>query len=209
MDERDEEGQAERPRPRIVDKRRTRTAAAGEPSGSDAAGAGGPTTEAEPPPTPQQASPAGAGEAPAGPSTAQPGAASAAAGPPPGATQVPPSAAGDAPPPPGAAQGPEPAGGPEERVWTPEEEAAAQQMARDLAERPSADWVLNIAVTLANVAGAKIQLGVVEDARLAIDTLEAIVNSVASQLEGAEAPLRQTLAQLQMAYAQAIKPPSP
>ena len=82
-------------------------------------------------------------------------------------------------------------------------------MARDLAERPSADWVLNIAVTLANVAGAKIQLGVVEDARLAIDTLEAIVNSVASQLEGAEAPLRQTLAQLQMAYAQAIKPPSP
>ena len=93
-------------------------------------------------------------------------------------------------------------------MWTPEEEAAAQQMARDLAERPSADWVLNIAVTLANVAGAKIQLGVADAARLAIDTLEAIVNSVASQLEGAEAPLRQTLAQLQMAYAQAVEPPT-
>ncbi|MDQ4144084.1 MAG: hypothetical protein M3198_10140 [Actinomycetota bacterium] len=80
-------------------------------------------------------------------------------------------------------------------------------MARELAERPSSDWVLNIAVTLANVAGAKIEVGVPEDARLAIDTLEAIVNSVATQLGGAEAPLRQTLAQLQIAYAQSVQPP--
>ena len=94
-------------------------------------------------------------------------------------------------------------------MWTPEEEAQAQQMARELAERPSSDWVLNIAVTLANVAGAKIEMGVPEDARLAIDTLEAVVNGVASKLEGAEAPLRQTLAQLQLAYAQTVQPPSP
>ena len=82
-------------------------------------------------------------------------------------------------------------------------------MARELAERPSSDWVLNIAVTLANVAGAKIELGVPEDARLAIDALEAIVEGVGSRIEGAEAPLRQTLAQLQLAYAQTVQPPSP
>ena len=96
-----------------------------------------------------------------------------------------------------------------ERVWTPEEEAQAQQMAREIAERPSSDWVLNIAVTLANVAGAKIQLGQPEDARLAIDALEALVDGVAARIEGAEAPLRQTLAQLQLAFAQHTQPPQP
>lgn len=172
MDERDEE-QAERSRPRIVDKRRTSRSTPSAPAGDDQ---GVSTGSAEPATSGPVAEPAGAAdETPLGPGADAPTA-----------------------PPPGG----------EERVWTPEEEAAAQQMARDLAERPSADWVLNIAVTLANVAGAKIQLGVADDARLAIDALEAIVNSVASQLEGAEAPLRQTLAQLQMAYAQAVKPPS-
>lgn len=97
--------------------------------------------------------------------------------------------------------------GPGERVWTPEEEAQAQQMAREIAERPSSDWVLNIAVTLANVAGAKIQLGQADDARLAIDALEALVDGVGARIEGAEAPLRQTLAQLQLAFAQSAQPP--
>lgn len=97
----------------------------------------------------------------------------------------------------------------DEQVWTPEQEAQAQQIAKEIAERPSQDWVLNVAVTLANVAGAKLDMGLVEDARLAIDAFEALVNGVASKLEGAEAPLRQTLAQLQMAYAQSITTPSP
>ena len=97
-----------------------------------------------------------------------------------------------------------------DQVWTPEQEAAAQQMARELAERPSSDWVLNIAVTLANVAGAKMEMGVPEDARLAIDTLESIVTGVGAQLGGAEAPLKQTLAQLQIAYSQSVQsPPAP
>lgn len=164
----DEEEQEERPRPRIVDKRRT--------------GRSSPPPPQDPPPPPSE-TPAPEEvrvDAPGpGPAAAEPGSY-------------------------GEEAAAEPGG---ERAWTPEEEAAAQQMARDLAERPSMDWVLNVAVTLANVAGAKIQLGAADDARLAIDTLDAIVDRVAAQLEGAEAPLRQTLAQLQMAYAQAVKPP--
>lgn len=126
--------------------------------------------------------------------------------PPPDTTPAPPVSprpAGDAPTSPAS----ETAG---DQVWTPEQEAAAQQMARELAERPSSDWVLNIAVTLANVAGAKMEMGVPEDARLAIDTLESIVTGVGAQLGGAEAPLKQTLAQLQIAYSQSVQsPPAP
>ena len=181
-DEREQEEQSERPRPRIVDKRVSARSSSSTPPAESA-----PTSE---PPTasPAPDSPADVGAAPAGRDAAPD------AGVP---TE-------EAP----AAGGPTEAGA-GERVWTPEEEAQAQQMARELAERPSSDWVLNIAVTLANVAGAKIELGVPEDARLAIDTLEAIVNGVAPRLEGAEAPLRQTLAQLQLAYAQTVQPPAP
>ena len=96
-----------------------------------------------------------------------------------------------------------------EQVWTPEQEAEAQAIAKEIAERPSEDWVLNVAVTLANVAGAKLDMGLAEDAQLAIDAFEALVNGIADRLEGAEAPLRQTLAQLQMAYAQAVASPPP
>lgn len=80
-------------------------------------------------------------------------------------------------------------------------------MAKEIAERPSEDWVLNVAVTLANVAGAKLDMGLAEDARLAIDAFEALVNSIGPRLEGAEQPLKQTLAQLQMAYAQTVAAP--
>jgi outer membrane biosynthesis protein TonB len=110
-------------------------------------------------------------------------------------------------PPPVASPGDAPE--PEEQVWTPEQEAQAQQIAKEIAERPSEDWVLNVAVTLANVAGAKLDMGLADDARLAIDAFEALVNGIGGQLEGAEAPLRQTLAQLQMAYAQSMSPPPP
>lgn len=94
-------------------------------------------------------------------------------------------------------------------IWTPEEEAAARQMAQEIAERPGIDWVVNTAVTLANVAATKLQVGDPADAQLCIDSLAGIMNSVGSQLQEAEAPLRQTLAQLQMAYAQRIAPPAP
>lgn len=92
--------------------------------------------------------------------------------------------------------------GPEGEVWTPEQEAEARKIAEEIASRPSLDWVLNTAVTLANVAGTKLELGAADDARLAIDALAALVNGLGTELQGAEAPLRQTLAQLQMAYAE-------
>lgn len=92
-------------------------------------------------------------------------------------------------------------------VWTPQQEEEMRRVAQQIAETPSLEWVVNTAVTLANVAGTKLDLGAVADARLAVDALAALVNGLGTQLGQAEAPLRQTLAQLQMAYAEQIAPP--
>jgi len=100
---------------------------------------------------------------------------------------------------PGAPPGNEPQG---QSVWTPEQEEEARRMADEMARIPSTEWVINVAVTLANAAGTKLNEGLREDAGLAIDALSAIVEKVGSRLGEAEAPLRQTLAQLQMAFAQ-------
>lgn len=106
---------------------------------------------------------------------------------------------------------PEPEGEPEgENIWTPEQEAEARAFVEEIAQRPSLEWVVNTAVTLANVAGTKLDLGRTADAQLAIDALAALVERLGSRLDQAEAPLRQTLAQLQLAYAQrATQPPAP
>jgi hypothetical protein len=102
-----------------------------------------------------------------------------------------------------AASRPAPAGEP---LWTPEQEAEAQRLAQQVVETPSRDWVVNTAVTLANVAAAKLEAGLAADAQLAIDSLAAILGSVGSQLGDADGPLRRTLAELQMAYAQSAGP---
>lgn len=108
-------------------------------------------------------------------------------------------------PPPGEPGAEAPPGG---RVWTPEEEAEARRVAEEIARTPSIDWVINTAATLGNVAGTKLDLGAVADAQLAIDALAGIVSSVGSRLQGAERPIRQLLAELQLAYAQrAAGPP--
>lgn len=82
-------------------------------------------------------------------------------------------------------------------------------MAEEITRTPSLDWVVNSAVTLANVAGAKLQLGAVADAQLAIDAFAALIDAAGARLQDAEAPLRQTLAQLQMMYAERAVPPPP
>lgn len=82
-------------------------------------------------------------------------------------------------------------------------------MAQQIAETPSLEWVVNTAVTLANVAGTKLDLGATADAQLAIDALAALVNGLGPRLQQVETPLRQTLAQLQMAYAERAVPPPP
>ena len=101
-----------------------------------------------------------------------------------------------------SAPGPANATGGEEPIWTPEQEAEAQRFIQEIGQRPSLDWVLNSAVTLANVAGTKLDLGQTADAQLAIDALAALVEKLGSRFGQAEAPLRQTLAQLQLAYAE-------
>lgn len=94
-------------------------------------------------------------------------------------------------------------------VWTPEREAEALRIAQQVAETPSIEWVVNAAATLANVAQTKIELGAGRDAQLAIDALKAIVDGLGTRLQQAESPLRQTLAQLQLAYANAVTDPRP
>jgi hypothetical protein len=93
-------------------------------------------------------------------------------------------------------------------AWTPEQEAQARQIAQEIAETPSYEWVVNTAVTLANVAGTKLDLGAVADAQLAIDALGGLLEAVGAHLQQAEAPLRQTLAQLRLAYAERVAPPT-
>ncbi len=157
MSDDQEEQQAERPRPKVVDKRISARAAEPAPSGA-----------------PDATADVTVGTVPS-----------------------------DEP-----AAGPEPPR-PDERVWTPEEEAEARRMAEEIARTPSIEWVINTAATLANVAGTKLDLGAAADAQLAIDALAGLVNAVGPRLQGAEQILRQTLAQLQLAYAQRATPTPP
>ena len=124
----------------------------------------------------------------------------------------PPAPESPAPPSPPAPQAAAPPTAAEEQVWTPEQEEQARQMVEEIVRVPSLDWVLNAAVNLANVAGTKIEMGAAADAQIAIDAFAALVNGLAGRLQDAEAPLKQTLAQLQLAYAQragAAAPPAP
>jgi len=98
-------------------------------------------------------------------------------------------------------------GDPGDAVWTPEREAEAQAIAEELSRVPALDWVANAAVTLANVAAAKIQKGQAADAQLAIDALGALLDGLGDRFGEAELPLKQTLAQLRLAYTQAVMPP--
>jgi hypothetical protein len=94
-------------------------------------------------------------------------------------------------------------------VWTPEQEAEAVQMARQVVETPSIEWVVNSAVSLANIAATKLDMGAPSDASLAIDALAGILKEVGHRLGDVEAPLKQTLAQLQMAYTERVMAPPP
>ena len=110
------------------------------------------------------------------------------------------------PPAPASSERP-PTMAPEGQVWTPEQEAEARQIAQEIAETPSLEWVVNSAVSLANIAATKLDLGQPQDAGLAIDALNGILKEVGSKLGNVEQPLRQTLAQLQMAFAERVAPP--
>lgn len=81
------------------------------------------------------------------------------------------------------------------------EDAEARAIAEEVARAPARDWVLNVAVTLANVAATKIDAGRTDEARLAIDALSGIVDAVGERLGDAGPALRQTLAQLRLEFA--------
>ncbi|HEX2239673.1 MAG TPA: hypothetical protein VHJ82_00815 [Actinomycetota bacterium] len=183
QDERPEEVEdGERPRPRVVDKRISARIARGEDVGEPAPAAEVQTAQPEP-------------------------AASEPAPPEPAAPQQP---TATPPAPETAAEAPEsPQRGGRTDVWTPEQEAEAMRIAQEIAQIPSVEWVAQAAVSLANVAGTKLELGQTADAQLAIDGLAALMNGVGSRLGSAEPVLRQTLAQLQLAYAQRAAPPPP
>jgi hypothetical protein len=172
-----------RPRPKVVDKRVSARTDGGPPPPPPPAAepAGQPTAEPAPAATEPDPEPRGAPTPPEDVST--PAAASAGGAP------------GDA------------AAASRDAVWTPEQEEHARQLAQEIAETPSYEWVVNTAVTLANVAGTKLDLGAVADAQLAIDALGGILDAAGPRLQQAEAPLRQTLAQLRLAYAERIAPP--
>ena len=110
---------------------------------------------------------------------------------------------------PTAASPPADPGGATEPLWTPEQEEQARRFAQEIRDTPSRDWVLNAAVTLVNVAATKLDAGLVEEAQVAIDALSGIVDAVGARLGETEAPLRHTVAQLKMAYAQVSPPPTP
>ncbi|MGH2746952.1 MAG: hypothetical protein ACRDKB_03375 [Actinomycetota bacterium] len=91
---------------------------------------------------------------------------------------------------------------PPQQVWTPEQEAEAKRVADEIVKTPGPDWIINVAVTLANVAGVKLDAGELSDAGLVIDALAGVINSTGPRLGDAEAPLRRTLAQLQLGFAE-------
>jgi len=198
-----EQDHEEEPQPRkirVVDKR----ISSRRESTPDDAEKATPSPPSSPPSEPTEASPRGAKEPEV--SSGEPATVTPLRPPPPARSEHP--SAGAASSSAAAAEShPESPGPSGQEVWTPEQEEEARRMSEEMARIPSLEWVINVAVTLANAAGTKLNAGLRDDSGLAIDALAAIIEKVGPQMGEAEAPLRQTLAQLQMAYAQAdVKP---
>jgi hypothetical protein len=128
----------------------------------------------------------------------------------PGPGSPPPS--GESAPPPG----PPPPGADEEAELTPEQQAAAEEYVRQLdaarqqlLEMPAGVVVGQQALQFYDLAA--LHLGQPEprldDARLAIDALAAVVETLGPRLGEAETPLRQALNQLQLAFVSASSGP--
>jgi hypothetical protein len=109
---------------------------------------------------------------------------------------------------------PEPPPAPDEEPLTPEEQAAAEEyahqveaMRRQLLELPAGVVVGQHALQFFDVAGLYLSQSPprIEDARLAIDALAAVVESLGSRLGDAETPVRQALHQAQLAFVDAAR----
>jgi len=109
---------------------------------------------------------------------------------------------------------PEPPPAPDEEPLTPEEQAAAEEyaqqveaMRRQLLELPAGVVVGQHALQFFDVAGLYLSQSPprIEDARLAIDALAAVVERLGSRLGDAETPIRQALHQAQLAFVEAAR----
>ncbi|HZA40244.1 MAG TPA: hypothetical protein VFA00_06430 [Actinomycetota bacterium] len=107
-------------------------------------------------------------------------------------------------PPPSAGEEP-----PGADVWTPEREEQARRLAEELARAPARDIVVTMAMNFVEVASVKIDAGDFPGAQLAIDAFDGVIQALGNRLGDAEGPLRQMLAQLQMAFAQRASQPPP
>jgi len=117
---------------------------------------------------------------------------------------------GEAAPEPPPAQAP----APDEEPLSPEEQAAAEEyaqqieaMRRQLLDLPAGVVVGQHALQFFDVAGLYLSQSPprIEDARIAIDALAAVVEHLGSRLGEAETPIRQALHQAQLAFVEAAR----
>jgi hypothetical protein len=115
--------------------------------------------------------------------------------------------AGPPPGPPGAAPPSLDDLSPEERAAAEEYARELDQMRRQLLELPAGVVVGQHALQFFDVAGLYLSQSPprVEDARVAIDALAAVVERLGSRMGEAEAPLRSALHQAQLAYVEAAR----
>ena len=115
-----------------------------------------------------------------------------------------------------------PAGGaapdPDEPELSPEEEEQVRAMARELAEARARLLETEVATVLTNHALGIYELAAIhltaehpklDEARLAIDALAALVENLAGRLGEGEATLKGALHQVRMAYVQRARPTTP
>lgn len=109
---------------------------------------------------------------------------------------------------------PETATAPDEEPLSPEEQAAAEEyaqqidaMRRQLLDLPAGVVVGQHALQFFDVAGLYLSQSPprIDDARLAIDALAAVVERLGSRLGDAAVPLRQALHQAQLAFVDAAR----
>ncbi len=124
---------------------------------------------------------------------------------------------GRAGPPPTGPAAPAPPTG-DEAELTPEERAAAEEYARELdaarqqlLETPAGLIVGQQALQFYEVAALHLSQPEprLDDARIAIDALSAVVDALGSRLGEAETPLRQAVNQLQLAFVEASRTSAP
>jgi hypothetical protein len=104
---------------------------------------------------------------------------------------------------------PPPAGGPSDPYADEPTEAEVRahlaQVAQQLLQTPASVVVANHCIGLFQLAALHLEEGNLEEARLGIDALGAIVETLGPRLGEEEATLREALAQLRLAYVQRMQ----